>query len=470
MSARANTAADSTLDIRSQYHFTELMWGLTGANQGLNMETEDEQVKRAMAMSMSDSQTLPDQETGVLENKAFGPATREHYDTEKWAMTLTGPHTQEIILDPDPADRTRPEGAPAFLKPSSTGHRLPALLKILHAIPMAREALLNRTHVLSDYGYEKDWWAGTAIQSFRTVALDLEGNQIDNDEMIHEVQRLMGFLDETERAYGSTDVLVKPEVMGENQNNKITNFYAAWHDATLCSVLDAPLAGIFTSVGNKVSTENSQSERFYSLMARVDDEISGKGLTLYDVLDHMLWSDNQDDEETFLGKVGDVFTLEVCNQVTSVPGLGIEVPAIWYADRYLPSSTKQVKDMLSRKAGVCAELDCQEKALAGVTQYSNAQTGASIEATDLLAKAARYFEETVEHKKTIGNFSGSTARFQNAASASSGPDGMVQELKVLSEDISSKLQGERPIHSWILIILRPVLQYSRRHEKVAVSN
>ena len=402
------------------------------------MESEDEQVKRAMAMSMDDSQTLPDQETGILGNQAFGPATRDHYESDKWAVTLSGPHTQEIILNPEPADRRRPRGAPAFLKPSPAGHRLPALLKILHSIPMAKEALLNRTNVLPDYGHDRDWWDGTAIKFLKIVNLDLQGRQANNDDIIYESQRLMAFLDETERAYGSTDVLSKLDVMGGLYSEKVKDFYTAWHDASIHSVPDAHLLDVFTSTGRKVSPENPQSETFYCLTARVDEEISGSGLTLYEVLDNMLWGDIREDEETFFERIGDVFTLEICNLVPNISGLGIEIPPVWYADRYLPSSTKQAKDMLKRKANVVATLDAQKKAQAKIAQFSNPVSGAKVDADHLLSTAITYFDQTAEYQEASKDYPEISEGQDHSVS---NPSGIAQELRALSKTISDRIRG-----------------------------
>ena len=414
---------------------------MVGTNQDDSMQSEDEQMRRVMAISMSDSQNIASQEMGVLTHKSFGPATREHYETEKWAMTVTGPQTQEILLNPEPADRKRPNGAPAFLKPSPAGQRLPALLKILHAIPMAREALLNRTCTIPDYGHEKDWWDGTAIKSLRIINLDLEGRQVNTDEIVHESQRLMAFLDATERAYGSTEVLARLDVIGDPHNDKIIDFYTGWYDATFHSVPDAPLLDIFASIGTKTSKENPQSETFCCLVARVDDEISGKGLTLYEVLDHTLWSDHRDDEETFFEKVGDIFTLEVSNLVPKNPGLGVEVPATWYADRYLPSSTKQAQDMLYRKAKVCAERDAREKAQANMTNYTSVQNTASIDASQLLSRATAYLEQTANYQDAVGNLSDTIMDLEDDANGSKHHDELAQELRALSEKLSQKMES-----------------------------
>lgn len=421
-------------------------------------------MKLAMAMSMGDSQTLPDQEMGVLEHNTLRPATREHYETEKWAMTVAEPQTQEIFLNPDPTDRKRVMGGPAFFKPSPAGHRLPALLKILHAIPMARETLLNRTYTLPDYGVDKDWWDGTPIKFLRVVNLDLEGRQVNSDDLLYESQRLMAFLDETERAYGSTDALAKLEVFKDSHIDKVTDFYVGWHDATFHSVPGAPLADVFKSVGTKVSMDNPQSEPFYCLNARIDGEIAGKGLTLHDVLGHVLWSDNQADEETYLEKVGDVFTLEVCNQVTNSSGLGIEVPATWYVDRYLPSFAKQIKNMLSRKAQASADWDAQEKAQAGMALYTGSPTGAYIDASRLLSRAITYFEQTADYRGAIDDSSKTNAGFENDPPTSKTVGELAQELKALEASIAAKMRGSC-LKSWFSMISTHALQTLRKLEE-----
>ena len=439
-----------------------------GVNHDSSIHAEDEQMKRAMAISMGDNQLLLGQEMGVLDQKSFGPATRDHYETEKWAMTVTGPQTQEILLNPEPVDRMRPKGAPAFLKPSPTGHRLPALLKILHAIPMAKEALLNRTCTIPDYGHEKDWWDGTAIKSLRIVNLDLEGSQVNSDDIIHESQRLMAFLDATERAYGSSEVLAKSDFIRDPHNDKIMDFYTGWHDATFHAAPDTPLLDIFASVGTKVSRENPQSETFCCLTVRIDEEVSGKGLTLYEVLDHMLWSDGRDDEEIFLEKVGDIFTLEVCNLITKNPGLGIEVPATWYADRYLPASIKQVRDMLVRKARFSAECNAREKAQVDM-MYTSVPNGASIDAARLLSRATTYMKQTAEHQDAIENCSIATVNLEHIANSSKQHDHLAQELKALSENLSDRMKSTCFTFLHVRLMAHEI-QLLTKSENVHISN
>ncbi len=408
------------------------------------MGSEDEQMKQAMALSLENP---PDHAVGFSEPETFGPANRGYYDTAKWAMTVVGPQAEEIHLNPEPVDRKRPEGSPAFFKPSPAGHRLPALLKILHSIPMAREALLNRSYMLPDFGHDKEWWDGTAIRQLRVVNLDLDGKQVNEDDIIYETQRLMAFLDDTKRAYGSVDVLANMDKTSRYSNDRAEEFLNEWHYATSRSVPNAPLVNIFETKGTKISREESEKLTLSLPVVRqyVDDQVSGKGVSLYEVLDYNFWADSKEDQETFLEKVGDVLTFEIQNQVASVAGLGVEIPATWYADRYLKSSTKQMKDMLSRKRKVEADLDSNEKAKVVITQCSRPRDGEAVDAAHLLLKATAYFEQTSAYLEAIKKRSGPVEDYQGPNQSSSGPDSVADELWTLAERISRKLKGNQSI-------------------------
>ena len=106
-----------------------------------------------------------------------------------------------------PRNRKRKPNTPAFIKTPSTGHRLSALIKTDRAIPKAREALLNRNQTLQDCGHEKDGWDGTPVRVLRIVNMDADGQNMIENDVVYEAQRLMAFLDKTDRAYGSTNVL-----------------------------------------------------------------------------------------------------------------------------------------------------------------------------------------------------------------------------------------------------------------------
>ena len=418
-------------------------------NQTTNIESEEEQMSRAVAISMGENPDFPDlslQETGVLDHqsKNFGPATRSHYEPQEWALTLPGAQTQEILLNPEPNDRRRPRNAPAFLKPSPTGHRLPSLITIIHAIPMAREALLNRGYTLPEYGMNKEWWDGNEIKVLRIVNVDSDRRKTNGDDIIYECQRLMAFLDETDRAYGNADVLARLGGLDRYESDKVARFLDKWQDATSQSTAEAPLAMMFMSIGTKMDTtnpESAQTESFWCLTSRVGIEVAGKGLTLYEVLDDFLWGDNHEDDVTYFEDFGDVVSVEVMNQVTDVPGLGIGIPAVLYLDRYLQSPNQQAKDMRMRKAELNIELQNKEAEQSRMTQAKKSTLDTELDGTQLLAKAAAYFEQIITYRKASTEQSGANGVSPTHDQSLALSAKIAEELKAVTKRVTHKLEG-----------------------------
>ena len=397
-------------------------------------------------MSRGEADDMVPQETGVVDtqSKTLRPATRSHYEPAEWALTIPGAQTQEILLNPEPNLRKRQRNVPAFFKPSPAGHRLPALITILHAIPMAREALLNRNHMLPDYGREKDWWDGTPVKLLRIVNVDSDGRHMNENDIIYECQRLMAFLDETDRAYGSIDVLAGLEGLGGYENDKIAKFYGAWHSATAHVTTGSPLASVFESRGtkrNKSDPTCTQSESFWCLNALIESDVAGHGLTLYEVIDRILWEDSNEEEETYFEGAGEVITIELANKVNEVPGLGIDIPAILYLDRYLPSATALAKDMRDRKARVRADLHHKEVARSWMMNAKTPSNGNEVDAAGLLAMATAYFEQTTSYQKLYRGPKGVKEVPQDQGQILGLSTEIVEELKALTQRISQKLQG-----------------------------
>ena len=386
------------------------------------------------------------QETGVVDtqSKTLRPATRGHYEPAQWALTIAGAQTQEILLNPEPNLRKRQRNVPAFIKPSPASHRLPALVTILHAIPMAREALLNRNHMLPDYGREKDWWDGTPVKLLRIVNVDSDGRYINENDIIYECQRLMAFLDETDRAYGSTDVLAGLEGLNGYESDKIAKFYGTWHSATAHIVTGSPLASVFESRGtkrNKSDPTYTQSESFWCLNALIESDVAGQGFTLYEVIDRILWEDSNEEEETYFERAGEVLTIELANKVAEVPGLGIDIPAVLYLDRYLPSATALAKDMRDRKARVKADLLNKEVARSWMINAKTPSNEYEVGATGLLAMATAYFEQTTSYQKPYKRPMGAEEAPQYQGQTPGLSTKIADELKALTQRISQKLQG-----------------------------
>ncbi len=403
-------------------------------------ETEDEQMKRAMAMSLSESQTLPGQESGVMDysKQSFGPATRQHYEAKDWSLTVPDAQTQEILLNPEPIDRRRQPGTPAFLKPSSSGPRLAAFLKMAHAVPIAREALLNREHLLPNYGHDNEWWDGTAIKVLRVVNVDQEVPDANQDDLIYETQRLMAFLDETERAYGSTNVLANLDCLSTSYNDIVAKFLEDWKVASEWHTNNAPLLGTFVSTGARRSSDGDVEDNpsFPLLFVRVEEEIADKGLTLYEAMDELIGS--YQDQDAYFQDLADVFTIEATNHSPNASGLGIEVPAVWYFDRYLESFLGPAKEMRARKNAVYAEMDEMNLAEERIRTFSKPGSQATLDAQALINKATIYFEQIAESENPFGD---GTAT--NASPPTDGvpdrPNEALVELKALTSRIKTKL-------------------------------
>lgn len=183
----------------------------------------DADLQQAIKASMEDSQrsgqnypayTGP-QTTGTV---GYTPATNfkradndTQYDSSTWALAVRGQgetNAIEIFLDPPPNERKRQPEQPAFLRPSTGSGSLGPLLTILHSIPTARNLLLQKDHILDDYGQQENWWAGHIIQIQRVVNEDdLDPIPLEDLEVVRESQRLMAFLSGTERAYGTAESL-----------------------------------------------------------------------------------------------------------------------------------------------------------------------------------------------------------------------------------------------------------------------
>lgn len=167
---------------------------------------EDKDLEQALAESMRDVGVPPQETASNTDEKHFGPANRSQYEIGKWDMVVAGSTSiTEIVVDPEPAARKRDLDVPSFLKPSIKDHRLGALITIYHEIPIIRELFLPRAGVeqASNYGSDKEWWTGKAIEIPEIVGPETTPpNQINM-----ELQRLMAFLDKTDRSYGSVEPL-----------------------------------------------------------------------------------------------------------------------------------------------------------------------------------------------------------------------------------------------------------------------
>lgn len=403
-------------------------------------------MEQALALSMSNA--VPGQESGVTDGHFpyFGPAKRDDYDSN-WTMTATGPRTKEIMLNPEPIDRKRERNVPAFLKPTPQAYRLAALLKILQTISISREALLCRDKLLPDFGWDAEWWDGTAIRLPKVSDLSQPSYFNDREEIIHETQRLVAFLEETDRAYGSIDVMANMDgLRGKEDASILPAFLDQWREIVDYFAPNFQLRDVCRSVLKKENFENSAEDedyRFSVLDLRVDETIADKGQTLYEVIDDTLWPDPKQNvfDKVYFEKTADVFIMDVARVSETGSGLGIKIPPVWYSDRYLRSSNQQVQEMQAVKAAIRKEIGQIEEAKAKVTEVTlSTIQNPVLDAIQLLKAATAYFEASASTSGVINGENGAPG-VSHGLPDRHGHGKIADELKALTERITQKLRS-----------------------------
>ncbi|KAG9196032.1 hypothetical protein G6011_01153 [Alternaria panax] len=290
-------------------------------------------------------QSIEGQETGVTgSNTNFGPAMRDNYDTSQWALV---PTATEIIADPIPGQRRREDGEPAILKPSSNFNYLPNLIPILHSIPLFRNALLSPGILKDDYWQGDEWWKGNPQPASRILDDNVRLSASYNLEILHEAQRLMAFLDSTDRIYGSVNGLLESEAWRElpstveDPDDDLLKFLVLWGFAFESHMPNAELNGTLRST---VDVAGSTVESFV-LDAVVTRDSSRPDFSLYDVLDDSLFSSAV--ASAHIREPSNVLILRLSSSNTEASDLGVRIPATLYIDRYLQQNKHVIDGMYS---------------------------------------------------------------------------------------------------------------------------
>ncbi|KAI9036483.1 uncharacterized protein KD926_001764 [Aspergillus affinis] len=405
-------------------------------NKGLSLaEQEERQLQQAVAMSLN--QNLGNQESGVTSAKPanFGRATRDHYDEGAWAMTLFNSSAREIIISPDPADRKRVGDEPAFLRPTQDNLYLGGLLTILHSIPLAREALLLRSQVLSDYGHDPQWWNGQPISLPKIVTMqDVEEGNADWDDIIHETQRLVALLDTTNRSFGSADALESLKCMSTNgSEGSVSRFLETWQEAAVRADPGNQLATIFSSSAYKrpLSEYDTPIQKdFYTIDPFVDPE---HGQTLYDVLDRTVWSDRPGEslDDVWLEHVAEVLTIKLESSDSS-KHVDVKIPPVFYPDRYLASCRDIARDFRLQRLQVFDEIYKLER-LAHRFSVSKSVAHRGMNYKEVLEKAA--IAAPIAIPQTLANGTSETPEFAKPEA-----ERLAEELRGISRKIEDKLK------------------------------
>ncbi|KAL7273778.1 hypothetical protein RUND412_003355 [Rhizina undulata] len=341
-------------------------------------EDNDADLAKALAASMeyvsgvNTAGYYTQQETGITgthtspTNPYFGPAPPDReYDPGQWALTTT--QTHEIYLDPAPVDRRRLPGEPAFLKPAAPGQNLHAAITILHSIPLAREKLLMRDRILPDYGQDGQWWNGRKIQASRIINLadDEMPAWSDVPDEIAEVQRIMAFLDQTKRAYGSVESLANISSIKDTSSGPVSSFLLAWGEDKYVEpffsvATQQPLVDIETPSSTNAE-ESLSTERFYVLDLQIPAEPES---TIYDAFDRVIWPG--DGQGEVYVKFADVLCLQFKTNWDPRKGSGVNIPTELYPDRYTRTYAdiaREVQQKIQKKLAEIDDLEQKEERL-----------------------------------------------------------------------------------------------------------
>ena len=374
----------------------------------LSRAQEDEDFQKALAASRAESGVASPQETGVVNadtsKPAFGPANRDDYDQNQWAMV---PVHQEAP-EPPPSSRKREPGVPAFLRCRKTGfdkHRLGTLLTILHEIPAARNVLLNSGNPAASYGHSNAWWKGQAIVPPH-IQLARERGELSwiddaDPDFSEELHRLMAFLDSTDRSYGTADVLAGLKIVGgdwggadyepsflrvlkETNGNDKTR--PLWTYVKVVSLQDAP------------DSDSESVDEYGMLDLKVPDGQPESVNNLYDLWDLLYWidpgtSDDVDEEPSRMAYITDapeVLTMRINGAVSS-----IDIPETFYLDRYMESNKWKAAAIQTKTCRVHKALAQAKQIEDRITKWTNPRDGKEWDRSVLLKKVIERDEKSI---------------------------------------------------------------------------
>ncbi|KAM0239264.1 hypothetical protein ACHAPO_003235 [Fusarium lateritium] len=317
---------------------------------------EDDDMQRALFESAQEAGVpVPQQETGLTGPSEpapiqFGPANRESYNTADWAMVPTGPANKKTSVDvPLASKRKRAPGAPAMLVVANApdhDHRLGGLLTIMHEISIARKVLINIGDLAATYNYNKNWWKGEEVLSpDLLIRMQQDGNLNESKSDIgfqEEIHRLMAFLDSTERGHGSIIVLadyMRPESSG--MEKQFYEMLGQRHMETIRPIMQVASLALFHG-------DTLEEDATFGLLEIEHTHDEYKCIkTLYEALDHVMWSDtlgsetiNQDSKVAFFKEMGEVLVLDIAGDG---PKDAIEIPQEFYPEKYMMSRKDEAR-------------------------------------------------------------------------------------------------------------------------------
>jgi hypothetical protein len=337
---------------------------------------------------------IENQESGFIGNQkpGFRPATGNNYDEKQWGMVVSS--SAELVPDAAPHGRKR-ENNPAIIKPEPVSSYLPALLTILHSIPVFRNALLTPQVSKENYGTGGDWWKGSASTPTRIFDSSSDNDAIREHDLIYETQRLMAFLDKTDRAYASLGSLRQLDAFNESSpaledpNDDLLRFLLNWGSAYESQTPGAELNGVLRS---RVKVGENYAESFL-LVAPIIRQNYATEQNLYDVLDEIFFADSS--RTAHLVDVSNVLIMRLSATSPDATGLECKIPATFHVDRYMEENKAAVTALFSEMKQYKSQLEEIDTNSEKFKYHTSIKTGKSerMDALKLLKTSMRAFEK-----------------------------------------------------------------------------
>ena len=380
------------------------------------------------------------QENGVTgTGQQFGPARGDYHDTERLPMTVSKATAREIVDNPPPACRQRKAGEPAFLRASDRlgSESLASLLTIYHSIPLAREALLLPNYQQSSYGYEPLWWTGRRIEIPKILSLDDDRAHHNRDDVLIETQRLMAFLDDTNRAYASTNALADLQRYHEKEaESELSRFLEAWSEGAIARSQGDPLTQVFSSHAISEDSHGTIDKYIFCIEPMVDPEIDQ---SFTDILDNIIWFDQSPNgslNDIWINSIGEIVTIKLSGSHRKQGKLGVKIPAVWYPDRYMDHFRGASRNMRVRRRNIQEKiwrLDCSRN---NILSCSSADRQGKLDIREVLSEAAERAPLVIKSEQHQGGLSD---RMSNPVPSSAEVNDCVKALQDLVASIEMKL-------------------------------
>ena len=298
--------------------------------------------------------------------------------------------------------------------------------------------MLANQDLLLHYGQPGQWWSGESVEVARTIGPDYDANREGMFDIVNEVQRLMAFLDKTNRSYGSAAALARLPALNDPyaMEDHSVRFLKAWKKVSAVLQSDSSQQPLFVSMTAPEGQREPDVVHMVTIAA--SDLPTETGETLYDVLDKSLWQGSATGSRpgAWLETVAPVLALRLPTKTLPVQrhgaDLSVDIPDILFADRYHVSNKEIMLDMHKELESARAGIKSIDEALAKIETFSSSALSKPGKAGDLLSVASKHVQSQLESEEIEKS---STEETMSTAE-------LLARLQAISTQLGSRITGK----------------------------